>query len=277
MKPIEELTFTDDFMFGHIMQNKEICTELLECLLNIKIDHVEYPELQKSLSAFYETKGVRLDVYVKDSDRVFDIEIQNNPELNLAKRTRYYQSMLDIDNLLKGEDYDTLKESYIIFICTFDPFGKNLSTYTFRNLCIEKANLELDDKTTKIIFNAEAFEKEKDVAISAFLRYISKRIPTDSFTEKLDSLVEKSKDNQKLRSEYLAMNLHDRDIKKQAYKDGLEEGISKGISQGISQGAEQAKLETARNLFSFNLSLEQIMQATGLPLETVEQLSKEIK
>ena len=176
-------------MFGHIMQNKEICTELLECLLNIQIDHIEYPELQKSLSAFYETKGVRLDVYVKDSDRVFDIEIQNNPELNLAKRTRYYQSMLDIDNLLKGEDYDTLKESFIIFICTFDPFGKNLSTYTFRNRCIEKPSLELDDKTTKIIFNAEAFEKEKNVAISAFLRYISERIPTDSFTEKLDSLV----------------------------------------------------------------------------------------
>ena len=122
-------------------------------------------------------------------------------------------------------------------------------------------SLELRDQTTKIIFNAEAFEKEKNVAISAFLRYISKRIPTDSFTEKLDSLVEKSKDNQKLRSEYLAMNLHDRDIKKQAYKEG----------------ALQKALETARNLFSFNLSLEQIMQATGLPLETVEQLSKEVK
>ena len=131
--------------------------------------------------------------------------------------------------------------------------------------CIEKTSLELRDQTTKIIFNAEAFEKEKNVAISAFLRYISKRIPTDSFTEKLDSLVEKSKDNQKLRSEYLAMNLHDRDIKKQAYKDGLEEG------------ALQKALETARNLFSFNLSLEQIMQATGLPLETVKELAKEVK
>ena len=125
------------------------------------------------------------------------------------------------------------------------------------------------DQTTKIIFNAEAFEKEKNVAISAFLRYISKRIPTDSFTEKLDGLVEKAKDNQKLRSEYLAMNLHDRDIKKQAYKDGLEEGIS--------QGALQKALETARNLFSFNLSFEQIMQVTGLPLETVKELAKEVK
>ena len=81
--------------------------------------------------------------------------------------------------------------------------------------------------------------------------------------------MEKAKDNQKLRSEYLAMNLHDRDIKKQAYKDGLEEGIS--------QGAEQAKLETARQGIALKLSLEQIVLLSGLPLETVEQLAKEVK
>ena len=85
--------------------------------------------------------------------------------------------------------------------------------------------------------------------------------------------MEKAKDNQKLRSEYLAMNLHDRDIKKQAYKDGLEEGIS----QGFSQGALQTKLETARKFIAFNIPYEQIAQGTGLPLETVKELAKEIK
>ena len=115
----------------------------------------------------------------------------------------------------------------------------------------------------------EAFEKEKNVAISAFLRYISKRIPTDNFTEKLHTLVEKAKDNQKLRSKYLAMNLHDRDIKKQAYKDGLEEGIS--------QGALQTKLETARNMLAYGDSIEKIAKITNIPLETVKELAKEIK
>ena len=81
--------------------------------------------------------------------------------------------------------------------------------------------------------------------------------------------MEKSKDNQKLRSEYLAMNLHDRDIKKQAYKDGLEEGIS--------QGALQTKLETARNMLAYGDSIEKIAKITNIPLETVEQLAKEIK
>ena len=65
-KPIEELTFADDFMFGRVMQNPEICKGLLERLLEIKIEKVEYPTLQKSISPHYESKGVRLDVYVQD-------------------------------------------------------------------------------------------------------------------------------------------------------------------------------------------------------------------
>ena len=53
MKPIEELTFTDDYMFGYVMRNEEICKGLLERLLKIKIERLEYPELQKSISPYY--------------------------------------------------------------------------------------------------------------------------------------------------------------------------------------------------------------------------------
>ena len=55
-KPIEELTFTDDFMFGRVMQNPEICKGLLERLLEIKIDKIEYPVLQKTISPHYKSK-----------------------------------------------------------------------------------------------------------------------------------------------------------------------------------------------------------------------------
>ena len=78
MKPIEELTFTDDYMFGYVMRNEEICKGLLERLLGIKIQRLEFPTLQKTIAPHYESKGVRLDVYVQDSTRVFDIEIQNS-------------------------------------------------------------------------------------------------------------------------------------------------------------------------------------------------------
>lgn len=82
------------------MQNPEVCAELVERLLHINIDHVEYPELEKAIAPYYTSKGVRLDVYLKDSDKVIDIECQSNLKPALGKRTRYYQSMIDIDSLM---------------------------------------------------------------------------------------------------------------------------------------------------------------------------------
>ena len=138
MKKFEELTFSDHYMFEKVLQNKDICKELLERLLKIQIERLEYPEIEKTISPYYETRGVRLDVYVKDSDKVFDIELQNFTDL-LGLRTRYYQSMIDADNLIKGEHYSDLPQSFIIFICTQDPFKQDLPIYTFQNfleLCI---------------------------------------------------------------------------------------------------------------------------------------------
>ena len=116
-KKFEDLTFSDHFIFEKVLQNKEICIELLERLLHITIDHIEYPEIEKTISPYYESKGIRLDVYLKNSDKIFDIELQNAQEIDLAKRTRYYQSMVDVDNLLKGQHYSQLPESFILFIC----------------------------------------------------------------------------------------------------------------------------------------------------------------
>ena len=42
---------------------------------------------------------------------------------NLPKRMRYYQGMIDLNILEKGENYKNLKKSFVIFICTFDLFG----------------------------------------------------------------------------------------------------------------------------------------------------------
>ena len=66
-----------------------------------------------------------------------------------------------------------------------------------------------------------------------------------------------AKINEKFRSDYLAVNIRETDI----------------YEEGRTKGAEQAKIETARKLLSMNLSLDQVVQGTGLPLETVEQLA----
>ena len=227
-------------------------------------ERIVYPELEKELTAYYESKSVRLDVYVKDSDKVYDIEMQNQPSNFLPLRTRYYQSMIDVDNLLKGDDYSNLKESFIIFICTFDPFNNALPCYTFKSICKENTNIELNDKTSKIIFNSTAYDKEKDVEISAFLKYIKTQEATDDFTNRLKTFVEKAKHNKELRSYYLSMNIHDSDIRRVAFQEGIE------------QGAEQKAIETAKNMLIDKIPLEQIVKWTNLPLEKIQELQKEL-
>lgn len=72
----EELGIGNDFLFGKVMQNAELCKELLQIILpELQIDHIEYPELQKSIRLDADAKSVRFDVYVKDGkDTVYDID-----------------------------------------------------------------------------------------------------------------------------------------------------------------------------------------------------------
>ena len=268
MKKIEDLTFIDDGMFQAVMKEPEICAELVERLLHIKVKKVEFPELEKQIAPYYTTKGVRLDVYLKDEDKIIDVELQTYEQEALGKRTRYYQSMIDIDSLMKGEDYPELKESYILFICTYDPFldendkSYGLPCYTFKNICRENAAVNLDDKCIKVIYNASAYKQEKDEKIRGFLHFICTNEPgKDDFSNKLSALVENLKDNEKFRSDYAGMNLHDRDI----------------IRRTRKEVSYQKAVEAAINLLRMNaLSLEQIAQAEELPLETVQELAEKI-
>ena len=136
IKDWQDLTIQDDYMFKLIMSRKRICKKMLEKILRISIDDLVYIEDEKSMKASYDSKGVRLDVYVKDDKHtVYNIEMQvRKPEnKGLYKRTRYYQSMIDGDLLKAGVDYDELNLTYIIFICPFEPFHEGRHMYTFRN------------------------------------------------------------------------------------------------------------------------------------------------
>ena len=227
-KPVEDLCFSDDFMFGAVMRDSSICKGVLERLLKIKIDHIEYPELQKSISPFYNQKGVRLDVYAAGSGQVFDVECQSYKISSIGKRTRYYQSMLDMDSLLKGKDYSELKESYIIFICLDDPFDAGLPVYTFERKCREDENVNLNDKTHHLVFNAAAYEKEKNPEIRDFLAFVKNNKAESDFTREIETMVQAKKFENTFLNEYLAIRLHERDIEKRAEERVMEKGMEKG-------------------------------------------------
>ena len=273
IKPVEELRFTDDFMFCRVMQNPELCKGVIERLLEIKVERIEYPELQKEIRPYYSAHGVRMDVYVKDSDRIFDIEMQTSVPDDLPRRMRYYQSMIDIDTLIKGSEYETLKESYVIFLCTKDPFGLGLPVYSFSTVCKEKKDFALNDGINKLFFNASAAALEKNLEIKGFLGYLCSGKPSDTFTEDIEQRVERLKINEIFRSDYMmdALPLHD------ARKAGLKEGIALGEKRGILAGERNKAISATRKLLEMNLlTIEQIAAATQLSVDEVLKIKQEI-
>ena len=77
IKEWEELTICDNFLFQKVMQNPRLCKRLIEKLLHIKVNHITYPDAEKTLEISPTQKGIRLDLYVETEDgTVIDIEMQ---------------------------------------------------------------------------------------------------------------------------------------------------------------------------------------------------------
>lgn len=283
------MTFADDFMFGKVMQDREICAGVIERLLGIKVGKIKYPKLQKVIAPYYSTHGVRLDVYVENSTTVFDVEIQTTPVAALGKRMRYYQGMIDIDHLTQGNPYDVLKESYVLFLCKKVPYKEKRSVYKFERT---SEGISAGDNSHWIVYNLEQSKEESDASLRAFMEYVGSGNSTenDALVERIAHTVEKLKRNELFRDEYRAMNLHDYDKlsqgRAQGRKEGIalgrqegitlgrQEGIAQGLQKGMAQGRQEGILMTARGLIEIGLSLEQITKVTGLSLEQVTALKE---
>lgn len=271
----KKLTLADDFIFSRVMQNVEICKEVLELLLKINITKIEYPTVQKVFQSLKNSKGIRLDVYVQETggQRVFDIEIQTLITKEEALRARYYQGMLDLDNLLKGNDYTELPQTYIIFLCMKDPFGLNLPVYHKQSFIDPDNRHSYDDKTKKIFYNVGRYQDVEDPKIRRFLGYLKKKETSDKLTRRLDQMVEELKAIEMGFSDYIAIRQREFDWLRQ----GKEEGYIHGLKAGLEQGAHQKAVETAEKLLSMGLSLEQVAEGTNLPLETIQRLGNATK
>lgn len=236
----EDLGISNDFLFGKVMQNPSLCKELLQRILpDLKIDHIEYPELQKTIKPDADAKSIRLDVYIKDNKNVvYNIEMQASDTKELPKRSRYYQSLIDLQLIDKGQTYRKLNRSFIIFICLEDIFKHGRHIYTFENLCKEDSSISMEDETTKIFLNADSKMDDISKELKAFLDYVGGKITDDTFVQELDEAVKQAKQNREWRHEYMTLLMRDQvNVEK-----GIEQGenkLSKLIATLMENGRSQ--------------------------------------
>ena len=192
--------------------------------------------------------------------------MQTAENRNLSKRTRYYQGMIDLNILEKGDNYKDLKQSFIIFVCTFDLFCEGRHIYTFENRCIQNPKLGLGDETTKIILNTKGSMDDVIPEVKILLDFIDGKEPKDDFARELDEAVQSVRKNEKWRLDYMTLQMN------------YQEKYEQGLEQGVVQGAAQEKRQSALRMIEANkLSFDEIALYSGLTLEQVLELEKELQ
>ena len=221
-KKYEELGITDAFMFAKVMSNKEICKPVLEQILNIKIRDIEYLDYEETIQIAPGSKSIRLDIYVEDDkNTVFNLEMQTTNYEELPKRSRYYQDIIGLKLIEKGQSYDILKTSYVIFICTFDFFEKNRSIYEFENICVDDSDIKLNDGTHKIFLNTKGNRDGISKELQMLLDYFDGREPESQLAKDIDRKVFEARNNKQWRREYMSYQM---ELDKQ-FRNGREEGM----------------------------------------------------
>ena len=268
MKKYEDLQFSDDFMFGIVMGDDELCRKFLERILQQPVDKLVTPEKQKEIRMTSDGKSIRLDIYTQESSSgtVYDAEMQKLgnkklEDLQLPRRSRYYQSLIDTDMLVRGNTYKKLKESNVIFICTFDPFEKGLYKYTFSEECQENKGLLLEDGTRRIFYNTKSTDPNMPPDVKKLFDYINTSKATDELTKEIGGAVQRARQNSEWGSYYMKTFVHDMDVR--------EEGREEGRVEGREEGQLQMLLELYRE---GTISLDVIKEKTGKNDAQIEEV-----
>ena len=202
--------------------------------------------------------------YATGAEKAFNIEMQASDSGELPERSRYYQGILDVQQLNSGDDYRELKDSYIIFICVPDIFRKGLAKYSFENICLEDNSIQLNDRAYKYFFIATNYDKILDERQKAFLKLVISNKSTDSFGDKVSKLVEDAKHNIQWRRQYMEWE------RQMAYK------YREGKKAGILEGSRLKTIEDAKSFYSNGVSIELIAKSLGMTQEEVLEITKDI-
>ncbi len=274
LRELAIMNMADDFMFGKVMQDKDICRGVLSVLLDMDVGKLRDITTQDTIKLFYDGHGIRLDVRIVNAgNEIFNAEMQQTNR-SIARRSRYYQSMMDIDILPPGNKngYDTLTNCYILFICTFDPFGKGLHRYTFTNTCLEVPGLKLNDGTYKIFFYTDASADDVSDEVKELLYYFTHSTDTVANNTKSDmikSIHEKVtyiRTDEAMGGEFMKLSMRFAEIK----AEGKAEGIAEGKAEGIAEGKTVGKVIVY--YYDMNLSVDEIAERTKLPVSRINEI-----
>lgn len=283
-RKLKELTIKDNFMFGAVMSDEDNCRKLLELVLGMPIERVTVSK-EKSIVYHPEYKGIRLDVYAEDEKHThYNVEMQVVKKQKLEKRTRYYHSQIDMELLAGGEEYAKLPDTYVIFICDFDPFGQGKYRYTFQNVCMEDKEMKLKDGSISVFLNTCGKNRE-DISepLARFLDFVKADLKEsmedfeDAFILQLQNTVRKVKSNREMEGRFMVFEEMLKDERAEGKEEGRQEECAENILLWLRELGNVSEELTEKIINETDMSVLRQYLKCAAKAETVEQFMEQIR
>ena len=238
----------DDFMRCIFRDNIPLAQFVLRILTGMDDLEIIRVETQKDIKRLVGERSVCLDAYGHDSKgRIYDLEIQRNDRGAGVRRARYHSSVMDIENLGAGQDFDELPETYTIFVTEKDTFGRGNPVYRVERVHLDMDCTPFEDGEHILYVNGEY---RGDSAIGRLMHDFSCWDPDDMNCGLLRDTARYYKENPK-----------GVDIMCKAFEETRKEKALRIAKNLIVQG---------------QLTLEIIADVTELPLEEIQKLAAEV-
>ena len=267
--------------------NSDLLKALLEFILKIKIDKLEIKKTEL-LSGNVNVKDKRVDAIVHTGNKKIEIEINSQNKDYLHTRSTAYICNIYQSNASVGDTYN--EDTDIIQVNLTWGLGRNNEEMKIYKIINEKGELYVKnfiiyeinmDYYDKIWYskNEEEIKKNQYMIMLDLDKKELKNMPKDKIVDKYITnvtIVNDDPEFQKYMSEEEDKKKIQNSLLSEAKEEGIEQGYTSGINDGISKGVSQEKVSIAKNLLSMNMPLGDISKATGLSIENLNELKKEL-
>lgn len=258
----DRLGITDDLLFGTVFQDPNLCQGLIELLLGIQVEKIEFVERQGLLDAGPLSRAGIVDLLVRDAaGNEYDVEMQNVATPGIARRARRYLTLVDANMLDRGQRFEDAGDAIVIFICANDPFGRGWKRYDFMRTCAQDGQ-PMDDGTSIVFVNAAGTRGDYGDGFDAFLRYLSNDTVIESdYVRSVDDAVRGVRDNPQWRRYRMLWS--------EKYRDEIADAMDEGRAEGEALGARRRDEQLAR--------LARALEGAGRAGELADALGNETR
>jgi hypothetical protein len=245
----------DDFMRCIFKDNIPLAQLVLRILLREPKLVVEKVETQRDNKRLVGGRSVSFDVYIGDDrQRKENVEIQRSDKGAGKRRARYHSSVMDVENLNAGQEFDALPETYVIFITEKDPFGDGKPYHRIERTDLDTEGRPLFDDGEHILYVNGSYDGDSD--IGKLMHDFRCSVAKDMYFREMQEITHHFKETE----------------------EGVEfmcRAFEEIRAESERNGKYQEKIDTALRMIKLGKNLkEEIALVTGLPIEKVKELAE---